>query len=95
MSDSKIRWTRVKAVNRIGYILERFSHNGPPRLINIDGETYIGTTPIWVPVTMQDDEGKDTDTTLFVGTGTLADIPITKTEPDDIFEVTLESIEDI
>ena len=81
--DSNIRWKRsVAGGNRIGYILERFSHNH-------------ATGPIWVPVTMQNEEGYDTDTTLFVGTGEIANLPTIKTGPENIFEVTLDSVENL
>ena len=82
MSDSKIRWKRSVFGNRIGYILERFSHDH-------------ATGPIWVPVTMQDEEGNDTDTTLFIGTGEITNFPTIRTTPEGIFEATLDSVENI
>ena len=94
MSDSNIRWKRSVAGNRIGYVLERYSHNGPPHFRNIDGEAYLVSKPIWVPVTMQNEDGGDTDTTLFVGTGEFINTPdMGRMGPANAFEVTLDTVE--
>jgi hypothetical protein len=62
----------------------------------VDGVFLIASEPIWVPVTMQNEEGGDTDTTLFVGTGEFTDTPnMGRMGPANAFEVTLDSVENI